>query len=841
MTSPKPAFRDPARRSRLALSAAILLGVTLSLSACKSSDEQAQEYYQSGLELLEQGDVDRAIVQFRNVFNADGTHYEARKTLADLFVDQGRTREAYSQYLRLAEQYPDDLPTRIALARIAFDTAQQQEFERHSIRAQEIAPEDPDVQAIDLARRYQVVVESEDNVARVELATEARRMVQTRPDDVLLLGMMLDQAARETDLDESGRLIDRLITLQPDNPMRYQQRLAWLIEKGDMDGVEAHLRATTEQFPDDAEAKANLLSFYISENRPTDAENYLRELAQAAPEGDLGARVDLIRYVEMARGEDAARAEIQTVLTEGGDPLVFHSLLAGFDFRAGQREQAIAQMQAVLEGVEEPSDLSRNARIQLARMLTGTGQEVEARNHVAAVLAEDGAHIGALKMQAAWDIQAGDSDAAVLSLRGVLDQAPEDVEAMSLMADAYSRAGERDLFRDFLSQAAVASGHAPVETLRLAQFLFDEERYLPAEDAILPALRANPDNVDLLTLLGRVYIAMPDQPRADGVIRRLDELDNDRARNAKRNLELTQISVNQGQEAAIAYLEGLSGEEGAGIETRLGLIRGHLMADNPSAAQRQARELAEAHPDNRQVQQTLAMTEAAAGDSDAARAILQDLIASDPTDQASHLLLVRMITLGGDAAAALAAVDQALEALPDSADLLWAKAGLLEQTGDVDGAIEIFETLYAQDSSSVIVANNLASLLATHRASDPDSVARATMAARRLRDTDVAPFMDTYGWLQHLNGNSADALPYLQGAAAGLPDDPTVQMHLGIVQEALGQTNDAKAQLIHALEMAGDLNSYAAIEARAALARLQDPAGATEPGAAEPGDAAESD
>ena len=69
----------PARRGiRFLLSTTLILGLGLSLAGCKTSAEKADEYYQSGLQLLEQGDTDRAIVQFRNVFDIEGTHYEAR-------------------------------------------------------------------------------------------------------------------------------------------------------------------------------------------------------------------------------------------------------------------------------------------------------------------------------------------------------------------------------------------------------------------------------------------------------------------------------------------------------------------------------------------------------------------------------------------------------------------------------------------------------------------------------------------------------------------------------------------------------------------------------------------
>lgn len=813
--------RTGRRTWRLILPAALAMGLALPLAGCKSPAEKAAEYYQSGLDLVAAGDLDRAIVQFRNVFDIEGNHYEARKALAEALASKGDASGAYSQYLRLAEQYPDDLPTRITLARMAFEGRNLDEFSRHATRAVELAPDDPDARVLGLAMRYQKADETGDETARKALADEADSLLKDRPEDVLLLGIALDQAGRTNDMDRAGTLVRKLLELQPDNRLRYRQQLALLMEKGDMAGVEAQLRATIENFPDDPEAKTDLIRFYLSRNQPDRAEDFLRGLADAAPAGDPVPRTDLIRFVQLQRGEEAARAEADKALAAGGDPLIFGVLKAGFDFNAGQREAAISQIRALLEGVE-PSDRTRDVRTQLARMLIQTGDVETAKTEVDAVLAQNPGHPDALKLKAGWQITADQTDAALLALRNVLDQNPEDAEAMGLMADAYLRVGETDLARDYLAQAADASGNAPAQTLRLAQMLANEGRWRPAEDAILPALKLDPQNLPLLALLGRVYLEMPDLPRAGGVIEQLRGIDSPEARVAADELNLNRIAATDGREAAVTYLEGLARNSDAGLGAKLGLLRARLAAGDAGAARELATELVAANPDDAGMRMVQAMTEAAAGDPETARAGLDALIADNPQDPRPYLALMRLVSQQGDAQAARAVMDRGLSALPDNPDLLWAKAGVLERAGDIDGAIAIYEGLYRQNSDSIVTANNLASLLATWKPDDAEAVARASVVSRRLKDTDVPPFMDTYGWVQHLNGDSEGALPYLEGASAGLPDDPMVQIHLGLVQEALGRTEEARAQLRKGLDMLPpDRSDKAIADARAVLARLE--------------------
>jgi Flp pilus assembly protein TadD len=119
----------------------------------------------------------------------------------------------------------------------------------------------------------------------------------------------------------------------------------------------------------------------------------------------------------------------------------------------------------------------------------------------------------------------------------------------------------------------------------------------------------------------------------------------------------------------------------------------------------------------------------------------------------------------------------------------------------------------------VIIASNLASLITTYR-DDPESLARATAIVRRLKGTSVPAFQDTYGWIAHRNGNHDEALTYLEPAAAGLPNDPVAQFHLAMLYLALGRTEDARRQLTHTLELAGDTSLPQLETARQALAGL---------------------
>jgi len=97
----------------------VLCAALFFLIACDSAEERAEKHYQAALEYLEEGDNARASIEFRNVFKLNGKHKEARLAYAAMRYAEGNVTEAYGQYLRLVEQYPDNLEGRRALAQMA--------------------------------------------------------------------------------------------------------------------------------------------------------------------------------------------------------------------------------------------------------------------------------------------------------------------------------------------------------------------------------------------------------------------------------------------------------------------------------------------------------------------------------------------------------------------------------------------------------------------------------------------------------------------------------------------------------------------------------------------------
>lgn len=814
------------------------LALTLALAACDSPEDRAEAYYLRGMELLEAGDEARARVELRNAVRELGNYLEPRLALARLNLEDRALRPAFRDYTRVAEQDPTNLEAQVALAQIAFATQDWDSFERHSAEAFTLASGDPQVQILDMARRYRAAVQGEDNAARSVLVAEAEAMKPSAPDNEILRQILIDGYMFEQRYEAANTLLEEAIAADPQNPDFYNFKIQLLATLQDSDGIEAELYRMTEVFPDDQTYTQNLVRFLISRGKSDDVETFLRErIAQAPDDKRDEAIVALVQFLIATQNSDAALAELDAAVTAAPDGYTLRALRATLGFDLGQREDAIRDMEQLIAQAEATIDSDtpldaeqlRNIKVALAKMLNTSGNKVGARSLIERVLAEDDTVVSALKMQARWMIEEDNTDGAINAMRTALASAAQDAEAMTIMADAYQRAGNQDLMLNFLSLAVEASGNAPEEALRYAAALRADDKLQQAESILIPALRLQPRNQEILSFLGTLYLETEDVPRARQVSENLKTLGTREAKMAAASIDLELVALESGTGQALAMLENMAQDADADVGVRLALVRQRLETGDAETALELSNELVAEDPDNNSFAYFRAISLAANRDYETAVTELTALVERAPSAIPAWLELARLRSIGGQNDTILKTLDAGLEANPGSGELLWAKASYLQVAGDIDGAIAIYEGLYERNSQSVVVANNLASLLTTFRR-DEASLERARVISRRLQGTDVPAFQDTYGWIQHRTGNSKEALIYLEPAAANLPNDPAVQYHLGVVYQALDRPQEALTQMRRALEVLGPLGSTdLAQEIRDQVAILEATTSSTDP------------
>ena len=789
------------------------------LSACESADERAEKYYQSALELLSQGDQERAIVELRNVFKLNGLHQGARTVYANLLLERGNSRAAMGQYLRLVEQYPDDLDGQRAVVKIYAETGKWVEMERHLAIILESEPDDAVARPLKVVFDYQQAISDNDAQsadAAVQVAIDMRAEL---PDHILLRQIVIDDYIRKSNFRAALSELDQAIQVAPQGRTLYTVRLSVLSALKEPFAIEAQLKDMIVRFPDDETSRTTLVRWFVSQGQLDEAETFLRDAIDPA-DSDTGDRIALLQFLNELRGREFALAEVGKIIAEGEQAPVFRALQAGLEFESGNRDLAIGQMQSVLEGLAQ-SEESHRIKIALAQMFLQTGNAVGARAAVEEILEQDATHVDALKLKAGWLIDDDEVGDAIQVLRNALDQAPRDPGTLTLMARAYDRDGSKELVGEMLSLAVEASGRAPEESLRYSKYLTILEKYRIAEGILIDSLRLAPGNLQILSDLGGIYLATEDWPRAEQVVATLRRIDTPAAIETSAQLNVRLLQAQKKFTDAGEFLGGLLSAGSTAFGAKVAITQNHLSNGDVELARAFVQGLLDDDPEDARLLFLDATIDAATGDVDTAEAKYRSILQKDAQQAPVWVALFQVLAIAGKTDASAIAIEEALAVFPDFDTLKWIKAGLLESSGDLDGAIAIYEAMYARNSSNLVIANNLASLLSTHR-DDAASIERANTIARRLRSSKLAPFQDTYGWIAYLRGDIDEALRALEPAAEGLSEDPMVQYHLAMVYLATDRPVDAERMFRSVDTLTGPADTRNFVEfSRAELIRLQ--------------------
>ncbi len=798
-----------------------LPSLLLFLAACQDSQERAEEFYRSGVELRDAGDLPRAAVEFRNVFRYDGEHKAARTDLAEVLLEQGNPGEAFSQYLRLAEQYPDDVDVRIALSEIAVSQQAWDALQRHGAVAVELAPDRPESRASAALIDYIAATDEDDPAARAEAVERAEILIGEDADNMIALRLVIIGRLSDGDLEPALVAIDAALALTPDDLALNTLKLQTLNALERPDDVETLLVDLYARFPDNEQISNDLIAWYMQREDLDAVETLIRDRAGPV-DGPTDGHIALIQFLNQTKGAAAARAETAALIdansTDATRVDTYIRADAALAFESGSRDEAIASVRARLADEFETAETAE-LQTMLAQMLIATGDQVGARALVEQVLAAEAGNVTALKLQANWLIDADKTTEAIAALRLALDQAPNDPTILSLMARAHERDGSMELAGERLALAVEMSGDAPAEAMSYARFLVGQGRGRVAATVISEALDANPGNIDLLTEQARLALADDDADTAAAAISALERIEGDQvAADRATALRAALLLGQQRFDEGIALLEQRAEGDASG-EVVLDVVRTRLRAGQVDEAKAYlALRLAE-RPDDPNLRFADAVLQMAEGRSADAETGLNALIAEFPEAEAPARQLYGLLVNDGRTEEAAEALDAALVRIPDNRNLLLLRASRFESEGDLEGALTIYERLYDLNGDDPVAANNYASLLSDLR-DDPESLARATAVARRLADTDIPDFKDTYGWIAYRRGAFDEARKYLEAAADGRPDNPVIFYHLGMAYIALERTEDARTALTRSIELGQGRSIPQLDEARTALEGL---------------------
>lgn len=670
-----------------------------------------------------------------------------------------------------------------------------------------------------------------------------RNLLKDRPGDVLACERLGTIWLERGEPLQAARWLAKAKGLDPGN-LGVRVRLAKALHAlGAHPDAREELRLVLKVSPDHGQALLAFAETSESAEELAEAKRSLDALSEAPqPPVLLAAALVAIRQGDTAGGEAAVR---RACSLDPGDAAA-RALSASLRLSAGDLEDAEREFRqaAELASPRSPEGL------KLAAFLLQTGRREEALSLLAETTAKAPDFLPAWRMQARVALAEQRLDDAARLLERVFSRAPEDLEAGLMQTEIWLAKGEGDKAVALMKRLREVFPDRPGIEFHLARAYLSVANRILADEALERALLLDPSYPEAALLRARLKLGAGEAVQAaealdayladhpDDLQAQLLLIDAYHAagRFAEADAALEKSVASRGDDYRPHLLIGMNlrakgdaagaraaFEEAARLAPDNLLVTLHLAAldiaeqDLPAAERRVAGQLGR-HPASAGAHYLSAAVADRKQDMAGAEQALLRAIELEPDFLAAYGLLIRVYVQAGKTEAAAEQLRKFIAANPDSIPALMQLGTIHQENGRHEEARDCYERIIRLDPAFAPALNNLAILL-SEVLGEPETAYEIATQARTLLPGEGA-VADTLGWIVLGRGDYRRAFALLQEAARALPDDPSVQYHLGVAAAKTGRA----ALALSALERAA-ADEKAPASAVTALERVRKAAG----------------
>ena len=726
-------------------------------------------------------DETQAEALFTAAIAGDPRDADARTALGQLYARSGRAEEALKQFSAAADLF-------------------------HANGRAE-----PEARA--LLDAIQIHLVRNDLDAASGVADRLARAIPRAPMAAYVRGLVDYRSGR---FDTAAESLQNAINAAPDNAQFLTLLAATQLAQGNLGQAEQQLIRVLAANPREPAAIKLLAETRLRQQRPDAALDALRPLAgSGAEDAQVGLLTGLanvrsgnteqgVLYLEQAEALDPTNqllklelakayatlgrfAEASNLLNSGVDQpgsALASRLLRLLSFaRAGDAEGGNQDVAALLK--EQPND--PQAYIVAAFYRQAINAPQEARELLETAVRLDGKLVQARMLLAGALAQEGRSADAEKELRRVIDLEPNNVQALTGLAQVSLSRNAPGESEKLLLQAAQASP-AVGPRLLLAQLYIAQTRLPAAAEQLRLAGEAAPDDPEVAAVKGLLALS---EGRATEAIELLTKAQAKLPQRLGVVLALAAAHVRAGQiEKARGVLQAVLQQAPQSLPVRMALGTVDLRSGNSDEATKIAKALQTEFPQQRHGYVLEAQVDVARRRYDEAVAVLRVAYRQEPTWQVLKDL-VFTTELAGRANDAVELLEGWVAKRPNDVEAQLTLASALQAAQQPDRALTHYQAVLKTDEQNVVALNNAAWLY--QGMADPRALGLAERALSRAPDN--AAVLDTLGTILLKQNREADAIGHLEKAAQLAPKTLETRYHLAQAQAALGRKAEARATL----------------------------------------------
>jgi len=761
----------------------ILLLVTL--QACSNKEEKVQNYLESGKTLYQQGNFDKARIEFKNVVQLDGKQADAYYHLALIDEKTQNWQGMYSNLMQVANLDPKNIDALLKLGRLNLLSGRMDDAMKQVETALKNSPDNSDAHALKGA----ILVKKNDLDGAMAIADQ---VLQKNPEHTDSISLKTVIYLTKKDTSSALATVEKALQTKP-------QELAFLLLKlqvhnqtKDLPAIEQDYLGLIRLNPDKDEYIYALIKHYADNGQQDKALSNLQTLIDKNP-GKLQPKLVLIDY-QMKNNPEQAQKTLETYLQQYPEEAGLYFRLAALQLKQNKIADGKQTLQKIVE-LKPDSKESLNAKTKLAKLAIQENDMDSALKLLKEVLAKDSRHQEGLLLQARLDLQRNLVDDAISNLRIALRDYSGSDEAMVLLGQAYVKKNSPELAEENFRKALEVNPANFEALLPVVGSLIKNQESARAEELLTKALAVKPDHPGALQALAQVRLMQKDwsgtQKVADMIATKPKGAGFAKFLGGK-------ISEAQGlcKEAIGQYKEALANAPDL-YDALSGMANCYENLKQRDAMFAYLKEYSAAHPDN--AYPWLLKSQLLARDKhpDEAIKLIDEAISKWPKNTDFYEAAATIYQDIKETDKAVAILNKGLEANPEQARLSILLATIYEQTGSFDKALATYDNLVAKNPNLDIAANNLVSLLLDHF-SGKENNERALTIAKRFENSEQPYYLDTYGWALFNASRFEEALQIFKKVIQKAPDVPVFKYHLA---NAYHKTNN-KSEAIKVLEEA---------------------------------------
>ena len=756
------------RRSGLITRLAALSVVILVAVSCSRNPEVAKrEYLEKGNAYFAQKKYAEAIIEYRNAVQVDPKFGEARRRLADAYLQTGDAPNGYREYVRAADLMPDDTEVQLTAGGLRL-----------------------------VARQYE------------DAKGVADRVLAREPKNLRALVLRANAIAGLNNLEQAVGQIEEALKIDPSSEL-YTNLGGLELKRERFQEAEEAFRQAVQADPKSVRAHSAFGSFYWATNRRAEAEAQFKRAVELQPTDPLANRTLALYYLTSNRLADAEKP-LQVISQTAGD-VNARLALADYYLLARRTAEGIK----VLDEAAKTKDGAVPAKTRLAAIAYMQGRRDEAHRIVDGILSTNGSDAQALLVKARFLFLEQKLEEAAQRAKEATTSNPRSAQGFYLLGEIYAAQGKVDDATRAFGEVLRLNPRAAAATIQLSRIQLaagDEEAAVRlAEQSVQSA----PGASDTHYALARALLARGDLARADTELALLERrYPNSATLDTLRGY--LHIQKKEYSKARQAY-DRAQRHDNNSIHAVTGLVALDLLDKKPDAARARAEARLAQAPGSPAALLLAAKTYGAVHDLPKAEESLRKIIQLNPADILAYGMLGQLYYAQRRVGDAIAQFEALVQREPTSVPGHTMLAILLGRQGRIEEAKLRYQRVLAIDPRAAVAANNLAWLYA-EKGENLDGALQLAQTAY-AQEPDRPQVCDTLGWVYQKKGLPKLAIPPLRQAVDKDPGNPAYPYHLGVAYASAGERDAAREALERSLTVSS--SGPDAEQARRLLATLK--------------------